>query len=179
MIRSAHRLVAGVALMVALAVPSRAQLFTNGSAQIPATGSYTEAVDFADIDGDGDWDAALADGGDLGTDQNRIWVNLGGQQGGSPGFYADVTAAQAPAISDHSRDIEFADIDGDGDPDLHASNESDILNQACRFWVNNGGIQGGAAGFYLDQTSTRWIGVGGAGSSVSPAALLPGGGFID
>jgi FG-GAP-like repeat len=179
MFRYAHRLVAGVALAVALTVPSRAQLFTNGSAQIPQTGSLTEAVDLADIDGDGDWDAALADGGDTQQDQNRIWVNQGGFQGGSIGHFVDVTATQAPLVQDQSRDIEFADFDADGDPDVAISNEAQLLNQSCRFWCNLGGPQGGTAGFYANETSTRWVGLGGPGSSIPPSAVLAGGGFID
>lgn len=166
--------------VVALLVPSaHAQLFFNSSSQIPATGSYTEAVDLADIDGDGDWDAALADGGDLGNDQNRIWLNLGGAQGGTVGFYADVTATHAPVVADQSRDVEFADVDGDGDADLHASNDSTIVNEGSRFWINSGGAQGGSAGVYVDETAARWVGVGAAGSSVPAVLVLPSGGFID
>src|SRR5262249_38974905 len=121
----------------------------------------------------------IGDGGDAGDDQSRIWVNQGALQGGAIGFFADVTATQAPLVSSDTRDIEFADIDGDGDPDLHTSNESTFLNEACRFWINSGHAQGGTAGFYVDQTSTRWVGLGGAGSSIAPGAVLPGGGFID
>ncbi|TAJ24402.1 MAG: VCBS repeat-containing protein [Planctomycetota bacterium] len=166
--------------VVALLVPSlRAQIFSNASPQIPATASFTEAIDLADIDGDGDWDAALADGGDLGNDQNRVWLNQGGAQGGALGFFVDVTATQAPVVSDQSRDIEFADLDGDGDMDLHASNDSTLVNQASRFWINAGGAQGGSAGVYVDDTAARWLGLGAAGSSVPPPVVLAAGGFID
>ncbi|TAJ24401.1 MAG: VCBS repeat-containing protein [Planctomycetota bacterium] len=170
---------ARVAAAVLVASPALAQLFTNGSAQIPHTGSYTEAVDCADIDGDGDWDAVLGDGGDATQDQNRLWLNLGGAQGGAIGAFADVTAAQAPVVADETRDVEFADFDGDGDPDLAVSNEAQLLNQSSRFWCNLGGVQGGASGFFADQTASRWLGLGGPGSSIAPSAVLAGGGFID
>jgi hypothetical protein len=170
---------ASAALVVAFALPTQAQLFTNGSAQVPQTGSNTEAVDFADIDLDGDWDAAIADGGDTQQDQDRLWVNQGGAQGGALGFFVDVTAVQAPIVMDQSRDIEFADLDADGDADLHVSNDAQLLNQGCRFWINLGGEQQGTAGFFADQTSTHWVGVGGPGSSVAPAAVLVNGSFID
>ena len=40
-----------------------------------------------------DWDAVFADGGDFGNDQNRLWINQGGSQGGALGTFVDVTAA--------------------------------------------------------------------------------------
>ncbi|TAJ24400.1 MAG: VCBS repeat-containing protein [Planctomycetota bacterium] len=170
---------ASAVALTLVASTSSAQLFTNGSAQIPQTGSLTEAVDFADIDDDGDWDAAIGDGGDTQQDQDRIWVNQGGAQGGTLGVFVDATATQAPLIQDQTRDIEFADFDADGDPDLAVSNDAQLLNQGCKFWCNLGGAQGGASGFYANQTSTRWVGLGAAGSSIPPAAVLAGGGFID
>ncbi|MBM3978341.1 MAG: hypothetical protein FJ299_15310, partial [Planctomycetes bacterium] len=42
--------------------------YQNTPAQIPATGSLTENVDFADVDHDGDFDAIIADGGDTTQD---------------------------------------------------------------------------------------------------------------
>ena len=44
---------------------SHAQLVVDDSG-LPTEGSYTENVDFGDVDGDGDWDVAIADGGDAG-----------------------------------------------------------------------------------------------------------------
>jgi hypothetical protein len=170
------------ALLVSLAValPSAAQVvFVEASASIPQTGSFTENVDFADVDADGDWDAALADGGDLGNDQNRLWLNQGGAQGGVLGMFSDVTAARMPLVSDDSRDVEFADIDADGDLDLFVSNTSHFQNQTNRWLANVGGAQGGQLGSYVDETATRWIGLGGPGSSLPAPAVLASGGFID
>jgi hypothetical protein len=172
------------ALVAALvcAQQAGAQVFVNSPGNIPSgspgNNSMTEQVDFADIDLDGDWDVGIADGGDIGNDQNRLWVNQGGLQAGTVGFFADATAAQAPLVSDQSRDIEFVDFDGDGDPDVYVSNTSQISNQACRWWTNQGGLQSGTAGFYLDETAARWVGIGGAGSSISPGQVLGSGGFI-
>lgn len=160
-----------------------AQTFVSGSAQIPSgapfNNSRTENVDFADVDLDGDFDAAFADGGDGGDDQNRLWINLGGAQGGSPGFFADETAARLPAILDSSRDVEFADFDGNGDFDLDVANHSMVSLQSSRFWINMGGLQGGSAGFFVDETATRWVGLGGPGSSLPLSQVLGSGGFFD
>jgi hypothetical protein len=153
--------------------------FVVDNAKIPQTGSSTENVDFADIDLDGDFDVAVADGGDDGNDQNRIWVNSGGLQPGLPGQYTDETALRAPVVLDDSRDVEFADIDGDADPDLYVANTSQIQAQGNRWWVNQGGKQSGSLGFYADETSTRWSGLGGPGSSIAPSQVLPGNTFVD
>ncbi|TAJ16591.1 MAG: hypothetical protein EPO68_10805 [Planctomycetota bacterium] len=154
-------------------------VFVDASASLPQTGSFTENVDFADVDLDGDWDVALADGGDFGNDQNRLWLNQGAAQGGVLGAFADATASALPVFADDSRDVEFADIDDDGDYDLFVSNTSHFLNQSNRWLTNAGGAQGAALGSYVDDTGARWIGLGGPGSSLAPPAVLSAGGFID
>lgn len=133
-------------------------------------GGDTENIDFGDIDGDGDWDVVFANGGDLGTQQNRIWINLGPA---SLGVFEDQTAIRFPAIADSSRDIDLVDFDGDGWLDVHVSNHSTHGPEPCRWWRNTGG------GFFIDETAARWIGLGAAGSSISPTQLIASGGFID
>ena len=69
----------------ALANSSSAQYVVD-SAKLPSgpgINSRSENIDFGDIDLDGDWDIAVADGGDGGNDQNRAWINFGGLQGGT------------------------------------------------------------------------------------------------
>ncbi len=161
--------------LLALASPAAAQAFVVDDAKIPSgpgIDSRSENVDFGDIDLDGDWDVAVADGDEDFSDQNRIWVNEGGIQGGTIGFFTDETAARAPAINDASHDVELADIDGDGDLDLHVSNTSNVFFQGNKWWVNAGG------GFYADETSTRWVGLGAHPSSVPPSQVLSDGSFI-
>src|SRR5580765_2497726 len=171
--------VAAGAFLLLAAVSARAQQFTRDTADIPPSGDYTENVDFADVDNDGDWDAAFAEGGDNGNAQNHLWINQGGAQGGTVGVFTNVTATQLPIFSDDSRDVEFVDFDNDGDLDLYISNTSTHSSQSNRWWANMGGAQGGTIGFYQDQTLTRWSGLGGAGSSIPPSQVLGSGGFID
>jgi len=161
------------------ATSARAQQLVRNTTDIPPSGDFTENVDFADIDNDGDWDAAFAEGGDAGNAQNHLWRNNGGAQGGTTGVFTNVTATQAPLISDDSRDIEFVDFDNDGDVDIYVSNTSTNNPQGNRWWTNMGGLQGGTIGFYVDQTAARWAGLGGAGSSIPPGQVLGSGGFID
>ena len=149
----------------------------------PFNNSYTENVDFADVDLDGDWDAIFADGGDFGNDQNRLWINMGGAQGGTLGVFVDRTATNLPSFLDASRDVDFVDVDEDGDADVFTSNTSQISNQTCRWWINMGGVQGGSAGFFTDQTLTRYVNLGvnngSTSSSVAPSVVLVAGGYID
>ena len=152
---------------------------TQGLPSGPGLDSYTESLDFGDVDQDGDWDVVFADGGDAGNDQNRIWINRGGVQAGVEGTFTDETALRCPVQTDASRDIEFADFDGDGDPDVYAANNSGISNQTSRFWINEGGQQAGSVGFFVDETAQRWVGLGGPGSSIAAQIVLPTGGFID
>ena len=106
-----------LAALGVFALPSTAfAQFQQQSGVIPNTGSSSENVDFGDIDLDGDWDAVIADGGDDGNDQNQLYLNRGGLQAGTIGVFTNGTASRLPAQLDDSRDIEFADIDGDGDP---------------------------------------------------------------
>ncbi len=137
----------------------------------PGNNSNTENVDFGDVDQDGDWDAVFADGGDNAQDQNRIWINLG--PGANLGKFDDQTAARFPAVNDQSRDIEFVDFDGDSDLDIYTVNTATLLAQGARWWRNVGG------GFYADETASRWIGLGGTGSSIAPSLVLASGTFID
>ncbi|MEM7306403.1 MAG: VCBS repeat-containing protein [Planctomycetota bacterium] len=172
------------ALLLALAVAPSAQFTVDQSVLPSGTGinSSTEQVDFGDIDLDGDWDIAVADGGDDGNDQNRCWVNAGGLGGGTLGQFVDETDTRFPVVSDSSRDVEFVDFEGDGDLDLYVANHGNLINQTSRFWVNLGLEQGATLGFYADETDTRWVDLGVAGptgSSIAPSLLLPGGGFLD
>jgi hypothetical protein len=184
----ALRLAASALLVLPLAAPAGAQVYVDTPGNIPQgdpdNNSWTEHVAFSDIDLDGDFDALFGDGGECCNDQNRIWVNLGGQQGGTVGFFVDRTSTRLPAILDNTRDIEFVDYDNDLDSDIFVTNTSQINNQTSRFWTNVGNAQGGNLGFYIDETAARWINIAENNgtttfSSVAPSLELVAGGFID
>jgi hypothetical protein len=177
--------VAGLAAATFFALPADAQVFLSKSNQVPSgnqNGSSSENVDFSDVDGDGDYDVVMADGGDDGNDRNRIWINQGGLQGGTIGFFSDDTGARIPSGQDTSRDIDFIDIDNDGDEDIYVSNTSTVTNQSNRWWINQGGLQAGTAGFFVEDGS-RWVNVGvnngSTSSSVPGSFVIPGSGFVD
>jgi hypothetical protein len=171
---------AALVLLVGPALPSVASAqFTLATEGVPTDVRSTEHVDLADVDLDGDWDAGFANGGDSGAQQNSLWINLGGAQAGTLGHFEDQSVLRLPAVNDVSREIEFADIDGDGDPDAYIGNDSQIQIQTPRWWINLGGLQEQTVGFFADETPQRWVGLGTPGSSIPPSFLYPGGGFID
>jgi hypothetical protein len=175
----------GAALFVPAPLASAQFVLDNsGNPTGPGVASSTENVDFGDVDHDGDWDAVFADGGDAGNDQNRIWINRGGDQGGPIGDFSDETSTRFPSQQDDSRDIEFADIDNDGDLDLYISNTAQLVSQGNKWWVNRENASGDL-GYYVDETAQRWVGLGvnpdtnqPGGSSIAPG-LVGNGTFID
>lgn len=96
----------------------------------PGPPSNSTEVDFADIDGDGDLDAVVSNLG-----PNRLLANDGA------GFFTDVSANLPQAVApgppgfavpfppffvEISAEAIFADVDGDGDPDILVSNENPL-----------------------------------------------------
>ncbi len=162
---------------VSMLTPAIGQAFVDNTTNIPAGApnnlSDSEQVDFGDVDGDGDLDAVFADGGDSGLDQNRVWINQGFAQGGVVGFFGDETTTRFPAVLDASRDVELIDSDSDGDLDMHIANDGGPSNSTSRWWINQGGMQGGNAGFFVDDTAARWVGLNAPPSSLPASQLLP------
>jgi hypothetical protein len=119
----------------------------------------SENIDVGDVDNDGDLDVIVGNGGDGGDAPNRIFINNGGLQGGTLGTFTEETSARFLGVpNDRSRDIEFADIDDDGDLDIYVSNRGTFASggQPARFYINQGGIQGGTIGVYTEDTNARW-----------------------
>jgi hypothetical protein len=119
----------------------------------------SENIDPGDADNDGDLDVLVANGGDGSAQPNRIFINMGGLQGGVTGVFGEQTSARFAGIPvDTSRDCEFVDIEADGDLDIYISNRGTTANggEPSRFYVNLGGSQAGTVGFYSEGSNTRW-----------------------
>ncbi len=88
--------------------------------------SNSNDVALGDLDGDGDLDAWVANY----NQANRVWINQGGDQGGTPGTYADSGQALGSLLS---FGVALGDLDGDGDLDAWVTN---YFGQANRVWIN-------------------------------------------
>jgi hypothetical protein len=116
----------------------------------PALEEYTNQLAFADIDGDGDLDIAFANGegySALGALLKlRIFVNDG------TGHFTDKSDAAIPpsGLMLCARDVEFGDVDGDGDLDMVVVQD---FMKLPLLLLNDG------RGVFTDVTSTHMPGV--------------------
>jgi hypothetical protein len=80
------------------------------ASELPGGAHQSWSVAFADIDGDEDLDAIIANLGGGPGDANTLLTNQGGAQGGTEGDFvaSELTGADA------SYDVAFGDVDGDG-----------------------------------------------------------------
>ena len=87
-------------------------------------------VSLGDVDSDGDLDAWVANNA---GQPNRVWLNDGGIQGGTPGIF--VESGQTIGSS-HSTGVSLGDVDGDGDLDACVANLELGVGQPNRVWLN-------------------------------------------
>ena len=81
----------------------------------------TVDADFYDLDGDGDMDLVLGNMGQGGAAPVQVWLNDGA------GAFEDVTAAVIPKlVIVNAVDVEVADLNGDGKPDIYVANHSGV-----------------------------------------------------
>ncbi len=120
-----------VDVVIGVTGPSDRLLMNDGSGVftdvtnpgMPEDRDLTEDVALADVDGDGDLDAYLANY--LNDSVDRLWENIGS------GVFVDATA-NLPVLDPvpDSHGVAFGDWDGDGDQDLLVANEG--KNRAYR-----------------------------------------------
>ncbi|HET6204992.1 MAG TPA: FG-GAP-like repeat-containing protein [Planctomycetota bacterium] len=115
-----------------------AQQFGLTRQMLPGDADYTWAVALGDVDGDGDLDALLGNGGSMVGQPNRLYVN------GGTGAFADVTPTNLPTLTDVTYSVSLGDLDGDGDLDAFVGN----IGQD-RLHLNDG------TGIFTDATATN------------------------
>lgn len=115
----------------------------DGSGQFADSGQTLGAesatdVDLGDVDGDGDLDSFVTNGS-----VDRLWINQGGNQGGSAGTFLDSGQSLGGILN---LAVVLADVDGDMDPDAVVAG---IITNTL--YVNQGGAQGGEPGIFVNE----------------------------
>jgi hypothetical protein len=121
-----------------------AQRFAElGQRNLPFDRSESEQIAFADVDGDGDLDAFTVTYGGL----NRLLENDG------TGVFTDATTTRLPGVpTGFYLDVEFADLDADGDLDAFVSAGGSFVGGPGgqnRLLLNDG------TGVFTDATATN------------------------
>ena len=112
-------------------------------ARLGAFTDVTQDLTLADVDGDGDQDLLLGN-----EDSNRLLINDGS------GFFEDQSSERIPYRNtpEETREVDVADIDGDGDLDVLYGNVEAFVENAerqNRLLLNDG------KGFFTDITDTH------------------------
>jgi len=91
-----------------------ARFFDQTGQRLPSRFDLTRDIEVGDITGNGFPDIIAANE----NDDNRVLANNGS------GIYLDQTGSRLPVISaiEETREVELADVDGDGDLDIYYSN---------------------------------------------------------
>lgn len=127
-------------------VNTGAGFFSNQSNRYVYSNQIEESrdVELVDVDGDGDLDIYVGNSNfrDGANAQDRLLINDGS------GFFSNGTADRLPTLNTTTFDAEFADMDGDNDPDLLVGN----YYGGIRIFLNNG------SGFFTEETSNWFLG---------------------
>ncbi|HIA02605.1 MAG TPA: hypothetical protein EYN06_05900 [Myxococcales bacterium] len=134
--------------LVLLANPALAQNFVDETdLRFPTPGpeEYTNQVDMADVDNDGDLDLFFANGNGyvvaVKAEQSRLYINNGS------GVFSDETTARIDLGPAYVRDADFGDVNGDGWTDLILAG---AFGDPPRLLINDG------SGSYNNQTLARF-----------------------
>lgn len=116
----------------------------------PLYDDNTSDTRFADIDGDGDLDIVIANTAlSVPTSQSaEIYINQGGAQGGTIGFFVEDSESALEDATDSQLKLgmEVGDVDADGDLDLAFAVHDLGAGSTQPLYINQGGAQGGTEG---------------------------------
>ena len=129
-----HRIGAAGVLLVLAGTAVGQQFQQETATRFPAAlNEYTNQATLVDLEGDGDIDIAWANGGNFGSPGSpqilRLYVNDG------DGFFADESVARTGGLAGLIRDVQFGDVDGDGDLDMVCAQD---FNKLPFLYLNDG-----------------------------------------
>jgi len=110
----------------------------------------TQGASVADVDNDGDLDLVLATADLNGSQnaQNQLFLNVNGE------YFFDVTASRMPMMKNQSFDVDFIDIDQDGDLDMAFANHGE---EPVSILTNDGdGFYEDVSYSYLGHQDASW-----------------------
>ncbi|MDA1264507.1 MAG: FG-GAP-like repeat-containing protein [Planctomycetota bacterium] len=137
-------------LAFAAAAPVSAQQFVHTPGMFPGTARWTEGVEMADVDQDGDLDIFFAEGDGFsgpGTKrQNKLWINQFVESAGTLSF-TDESVARLGNSTSNAKNVATADVNGDGFVDAIFANG---FNTDVPFlYINDG------TGFFTMESAAR------------------------
>lgn len=143
-----------VAALALHGLPVAAQQFVHQVGMIPGTPRWSEGLECADVDLDGDLDLFVADGDGFSSPatkrQNVLLVNRLIELGSLS--FADESVARLGAHVSHAKGVTTADVDGDGWVDALFSN---AFNTDVPFLYVNRGTA--APGFFTLESAARGL----------------------
>ena len=128
-----------VAVLFVISSTASAQMWQDHTAEcLGTTGEWSNKIELADLDGDGQLDILVANGSGYSSpgpvEPTRVWKNLGNWAGAAP-HCEEVSAATVMSYMGRSRMIKAADVDGDGDLDLFTGG---AYQTQAKLFLNNG-----------------------------------------
>ncbi|MCY2960438.1 MAG: FG-GAP-like repeat-containing protein [Planctomycetota bacterium] len=127
-------------------VSANAQQFQMAT-NFPGTATWSEGVECADVDQDGDLDIFVADGDGFATAgtarQNLLWINQTAQ--GTPYGLVDASVARLGVHTSHAKGVTTGDIDGNGWVDALYANA--FFTSPPSLYVNQGAANPGFFNF--------------------------------
>jgi len=108
-----------------------ADVAVSAGVQQSSSGWITSDAEWADYDGDGDWDLYLANGGDEQQQPDLLFANRGDGTFGEVTFEAGLSVSGSAHLS-----ANWGDYDGDGAPDLYTTDGWGPFGHGNRLYQN-------------------------------------------
>lgn len=125
--------------------------FTDSGQNLESDEGYD--VTLEDLDGDGDLDVFVANGGGAGA-WNTVWINQGGDQGGTEGDFLD--SGQQLGFS-WTEDAAVGELNAAPGPDVFVANWFPNANQV---WLNDGSANFADSGQSLGMAASLGVSLG-------------------